>query len=99
MRRALYRLSQFRLHVRPRPLGPEEQAEVERLLNPTLAALFRRQTAGEQAHALRVMRDVAAGGGARAVRPELLQAALLDDVGKSMAPPSLVDRAIVVVVR
>jgi HD domain len=97
MRRARYRLGQFLSHLWPRPLAPLEQAEVARVLGAGLAQLFRRQTAGEQAHSLRVMRAIAAGD--EAARPELLQAALLHDVGKSVAPLSLTDRALVVLVR
>ena len=98
MRRALYRLAQFRYHRWPRPLGPDERAEVQCCLNPALAALFGRQTVGEQVHSLRVMRALAAGGGA-STRPELLQAALLHDVGKSLSPLSLFDRGLVVLAR
>src|SRR5262245_37476847 len=93
MRQARYRVSQFLSHLLPRPLSAPDQAEVEQVLSQPLAALFRRQTAGEQAHALRVMRTVAAGGLAPR---ELLQAALLHDVGKSVAPLSLPGRALVV---
>ena len=96
MRRARYRLSQFVTYLWPRPLGPAELAEVERVLGQPLAALFRRQTAGEQAHSWRVMQIVAQGAGPYAAQPELLQAALLHDVGKSRAPLSLVDRTVVV---
>jgi hypothetical protein len=99
MRRARYRLGQFLSHLWPRPLAPAERAEIETTLGAGLAQLFRRQTAGEQAHGLRVMRTVAAGGGPYGARPELLQAALLHDVGKSLAPLSLPDRALVVLVR
>ena len=99
MRRARYRLGQFFAHLRPRPLTPAEKAEVEGVLGAGLAQLFRRQTAGEQAHSLRVMRTVAKAGGPYAARRELLQAALLHDVGKSVAPLSLADRAVVVLAR
>jgi hypothetical protein len=99
MRRARYRLGQFFTHLRPRPLTPTDRAEVEGVLGAGLAQLFRRQTAGEQAHSLRVMRTVANAGGPYAARRELLQAALLHDVGKSAAPLSLVGRAVVVLAR
>ena len=99
MRRARYRLGQFFAHMRPRPLTPAEKAEVEGVLGAGLAQLFRRQTAGEQAHSLRVMRSVVNAGGPYAARRELLQAALLHDVGKSRAPLSLADRALVVLAR
>ena len=99
MRRARYRLGQFFTHLWPRPLTAAERAEVEGVLGAGLAQLFRRQTAGEQAHSLRVMRTVTNAGGLYAARRELLQAALLHDVGKSAAPLSLVERAVVVLVR
>ncbi len=99
MRRARYRLGQFCSHLRPRSLTPAEKAEVESVLGAGLAQLFRRQTAGEQAHSLRVMRSVVHAGGPYAARRELLQAALLHDVGKSVAPLSLADRALVVLAR
>ncbi len=99
MRRARYRLGQFFTHLRPRPLTPAEKAEVEGVLGAGLAQLFRRQTLGEQAHCLRVMRTVVNAGGPYAARRELLQAALLHDVGKSVAPLSLADRTLVVLAR
>ncbi len=99
MRRARYRLGQFFSHLWPRPLAPNEQAEIQGVLGAGLAELFRHQTAGEQAHSLRVMRTLAAGGGAYATRAELLQAALLHDVGKSAAPLSLADRTVIVLAR
>ena len=99
MRRARYRLGQFFAHLWPRPLAPREQAEIQGVLGAGLAELFRHQTAGEQAHSLRVMRTLAAGGGGYAARSELLQAALLHDVGKTVAPLSLVDRAVIVLAR
>ena len=98
MRRAFYRLGQFRAHLWPRPPGPADLAEIHRLLPLPLTALFRKQTLGEQAHALRVMRRVAAAGGEDAGQLELLQAALLHDVGKTAAPLSLLGRAAVVLV-
>ena len=99
MRQARYRLGQFFSHLRPRSLTPSEKAEVESVLGAGLAQLFRRQTPGEQAHSLRVMRSVVNAGGPYATRRELLQAALLHDVGKSVAPLSLAGRALVVLAR
>jgi len=99
MRRARYRLGQFFAHLRPRPLAPTEQAEIQGVLGAGLGELFRHQTAGEQAHSLRVMRTLAARGGGYSTRSELLQAALLHDVGKSVAPLSLADRTVIVLAR
>jgi putative nucleotidyltransferase with HDIG domain len=94
MKRALYRAVQFRDYVWSRPPGPRDLAEIRRVLPPALAALFERQTLAEQAHALRVMRRAASG--TEAGRLELLQAALLHDVGKTRAPLSLPERVGVV---
>jgi hypothetical protein len=88
-----YRLHQFRLHLAPPALTPADHAQVAGWLPPPLFALFERMTAGEQAHSLAVARLLAAQG--HTARP-LLQAALLHDVGKSVAPLSLMARVIIV---
>lgn len=98
-RGALYRVGQFWRYLRPPPLTPADRAEVQQTLPPPLAALFARQTVGEQAHSLTVLRAVKRGAPPPAGRAELHQAALLHDVGKSRAPLSLLDRVLVVVVR
>jgi putative nucleotidyltransferase with HDIG domain len=96
MKRALYRVGQFRAYLRPSPPGPRDFSDIRRVLPPPLAALFQRQTPAEQSHALRVMRRAAASG-VQTGRLELLQAALLHDVGKTRAPLSLPERVLVVV--
>ena len=55
-----------------------------------------RQSPGEQKHSLKVMRWLAKQAPPQG---ELLQAALLHDVGKSLAPINLVERVEAVVVR
>ena len=95
MKRARYRAGQFRDFLWPRGPGPRDRADIRRVLPPPLEALFLRQTAGEQAHALRVMRSAAASG-IQTGRLGLLQAALLHDVGKIRAPLSLLERVAVV---
>ncbi len=95
MKRAQYRAGQFRDYVWPRAPGPRDMADIRRVLPPPLEALFLRQTPGERAHALRVMRAAAASG-IQTGRLELLQAALLHDVGKTRAPLSLLERVAVV---
>ena len=97
MKRARYRAGQFRDYMQPRALRPRDMAEIRRVLPPPLMALFLRQTTGEQAHALRVMQQLAASD-IQTGRLPLLQAALLHDVGKTRAPLSLVERVIVVLV-
>src|SRR6185503_7480708 len=95
MKRARYRAGQFRDYVWPRAPGLRDMADIRRVLPPPLAALFLRQTLGEQAHALRVMRAAAASE-VQTGRLPLLQAALLHDVGKTRAPLSLPERVAVV---
>lgn len=94
MRPAQYRVEQFFRYWWSRPLSAAERAEVAALLGPRLAALFDRMAPGEQAHSLQVLRRVQAGGGDLPVG--LLQAALLHDVGKTLAPMSLAGRVAVV---
>jgi hypothetical protein len=55
--------------------------------------LFSQLSRGEQAHSLQVLRALRQQGH---TRPELLQAALLHDVGKVRAPLSLAGRVLVV---
>jgi hypothetical protein len=97
--RARYRVRQFLWYLRRAPLSPAEQAEVRRVLPPALAERFARLAPGEQAHALRVLRAVAAGAHPYAARPELLQAALLHDVGQTVAPLNVFERAWAVLAR
>jgi hypothetical protein len=97
---ARYRVGQFFRYLRRAPLSPVEQAEVARVLaSPALRALFARHTPSEQAHALRVLRAVAAGPHPYTRQPELLQAALLHDVGKTVAPVNIFERTLAVLGR
>ncbi|MCC7358585.1 MAG: HD domain-containing protein [Anaerolineales bacterium] len=96
MRAARYRAGQFWRYLRPAPLSAADRAEVRQALPPALSALFERLAAGEQAHSLTVLRAVLRA--APAAPPELRQAALLHDVGKSRAPLTLLDRVLVVAV-
>ena len=68
----------------------------ESVLSPAEMALFRRLRRSEQLHSLRVLRAIQAEG---EHDPALLVAALLHDVGKTVAPFTLPDRVIVVLVR
>jgi hypothetical protein len=99
VKRARYRVRQALWHLRRAPLSRAEMEEVRRVLPPALAERFARLSPGEQAHGLRVLRAVAAGAHPYAARPELLQAALLHDLGKSLAPLNLFERTCVVLAR
>lgn len=90
--RAFYRAAQFVRYLNPAPLNPTEQALVDSVLPSAQAALFRRMSPGEQAHCLTVFRLLQPS----AAPPELLQAALLHDVGKCRAPLSTLERVQVV---
>lgn len=93
MSQALYRAQQFLHYWQPPPLTATDEAQVAVVLPPPLLALFQRMTVGEQAHSLNVLRALQAQGH---TAPELLQAALLHDVGKCLAPLTLVDRVVIV---
>jgi hypothetical protein len=100
MQRAGYRVGQFFRHLRRVPLTPGEQAEAAAALGSTaLTALFAQHSSAEQAHALRVLRAVAAGPHPYTAQPELLQAALLHDVGKVHAPLNVFERTLAVLGR
>jgi hypothetical protein len=74
-----------------RPLRPAEQAEVSGLLAPGLRRLFWDQPDADQRHALECARAVAA---AAPGRPELVEAALLHDVGKRRSGLGVVGRVV-----
>jgi putative nucleotidyltransferase with HDIG domain len=95
MNQARHRVGQFFLYLRAQPT-PEDEASVKAVLPPALLALFHRQSPGEQKHSLKVMRWLADKA---PHQTELLQAALLHDVGKSLAPINLVERVEAVLVR
>lgn len=93
--RLLYRTRQFWQALGAKQ-SPEDLALAQRLLSPAQLALFYRMQPAEQAHSLRVARDLLAQG---EKHPDLFVAALLHDVGKSRFPLSLWERVLVVLVR
>ena len=95
MNQARHRVGQFFLYLSAQ-LTPEDEALVKSILPPALLPLFRRQSAGEQKHSLKLARWLAKREPGQA---ELLQAALLHDVGKSVAPINLLERVEAVLVR
>lgn len=88
-----YRLWQFWQIVRAKPLTTAAWAEVTAVLTPGEQELFRRLSAHDQWHSVRVLRLVQVAGGKE---PALQKAALLHDVGKTQVRLTLVDRIVVV---
>lgn len=86
----LYRVRQFGWALAPR-IGAEDRDLVARLLPPAAQALFWRMPRGDQRHSLAVLRTLLAWG---EDHPALLAAALLHDVGKTAAPLTPWERAL-----
>ena len=98
MKLAVYRVGQFWHYWRNAPLNRAAQTQVDSILpSPELRALFRQMSPGEQRHSLTVLKQVDAQY--PSAPPELRQAALLHDVGKTVAPLNIVERVWVVVGR
>lgn len=87
----MYRLRQFWQLVTARPLPPTAWQEIESVLTPAEAALFRRYAPADQRHAYRVLRALRAAG---RDHPSLLAAALLHDVGKTRCRPRAWERVL-----
>ena len=72
---------------------PEELADVQSFLSPSLYLIFSQLLPSEQAHAIRVYQRVRTEGH---TDPDLLAAALLHDVGKARVPLRPWERALYV---
>jgi hypothetical protein len=79
MKKIPYRFQQLYMALRASPLTSSECEEVRKKLTPPQAALYFGLPVYEQRHALRVCRTLQSAGH---TDPELLQAALLHDIGK-----------------
>jgi hypothetical protein len=84
----LYRVQQF-MRTIGGPKQPPDLGECAGLLNAQQAALFSSMALVDQYHCLAVARALAAQGFSD---PELLQAALIHDVGKSVTPIAVWER-------
>lgn len=93
--RLRYRVRQFWRALFP-PRQAIDEALLQEYLAPAQLDLFRRMHPSEQVHALAVFRRLYAGG---ARDPDLLTAALLHDVGKSLAPLALWERVLIVLAK
>jgi len=91
--RIIYRSRQFQRVLRS-PKVPVSDTILLPFLSPPQIVLFRRMHFFEQAHAFNVLQSLRQAGH---TDPDLLAAALLHDVGKILAPLSLLDRVLVVV--
>lgn len=93
--RVLYRVRQFILALRA-AAGPGEIKSAGTLLTPEQMKLFAAMQPSEQAHAMNVYHQLLAQGETSA---DLLAAALLHDVGKSLSPLHLWERVMIVLAR
>jgi hypothetical protein len=86
------RVAQFFGALRPE-MPPDGMRTAEGVLEPAQMSLFRRMGAWDQCHSLEVYRRLVDAG---QTERSLLQAALLHDVGKSLAPVTVWHRVAVV---
>lgn len=91
-----YRVRQFKQAVSAPDLSDAQLAEIQAMLSDSEFALFLKFDQGEQWHSFQVMRTLQDAGHAQ---PDLLQAALLHDVGKTRSPLSVWDRSLIVAVK
>ncbi len=87
-----YRVGQFLRSVFPR-IRSTEPGTVYEFLSPDLAGLFFNMNRADQLHSLRVLNELTRTG---QDDPDLLAAALLHDVGKTLSSLNPIQRAVVV---
>ncbi len=88
-----YRLWQWGQLLRRRPLSREARIEVAAVLSEAEMALFNRFGASDQWHSYRVFCMLRESD---PTNPALLKAALLHDVGKTLLPLTIWERALIV---
>lgn len=88
-----YRLWQWGQLLRRQPLSEEARSEVAAVLSETELALFNRFGPSDQWHSYRVFCMLREGD---QTNPALLKAALLHDVGKTLLPLTIWERALIV---
>jgi len=93
--RLLYRSRQFWQAITTRS-SPDDMDLVSSLLSPSQIELFNRMQKSEQAHSLRVLKELRNRGDENI---DLQTAALLHDVGKVQAPLRLWERVLIVIVK
>jgi hypothetical protein len=90
--RILYRSRQFWQTLSASP-APEELTLARTYLSPSLLSIFNQMHPSEQAHSLRIARQLIEQGEAQ---PDLMAAALLHDCGKNHHPLRLWERVAIV---
>jgi len=93
--RVLYRVRQFFLALRA-AADPRDLEQARSVLTPEQMKLFAGMQSSEQAHAVNVYRQLVAQG---ETASDLMAAALLHDVGKSLSPLCLWERILIVLAR
>jgi hypothetical protein len=93
--RVLYRVRQFYLALRA-ATDPRDFEQARSVLTPAQMALFTGMQSNERAHAVGVYHQLGAQG---ETSSDLLAAALLHDVGRSLSPLRLWERILIVLAR
>jgi putative nucleotidyltransferase with HDIG domain len=93
--RILYRVKQF-WHALLLKTDPIELEQARKILNPAQSTLFIQLQRAEMSHSIIMYRKLLTQGD---TQPDLLQAALLHDIGKLCYPMNPFQRAMVVIVR